>query len=55
MWQAVTYVGYLSLQALNSVSQVTQLVTAAVLWYMTSITVKKEVLRGSEHSIMHGS
>jgi len=55
MWQAVSYVGYLSPQALNSVSQVTQLVTATVLWYTTSITVKWEILRGSEHRIIHGS
>jgi hypothetical protein len=52
-WQA-TY-GYLSPQALNSVSQVTQLGTETVLCYMTSITVKWEILGGSEHSIIHGS
>jgi len=55
MWQAVSYVGYLSPQAMNSVSQVTQLGTATVLWYTTSITVKWEILRGSEHRIIHGS
>jgi len=54
-WQAVSYVGYLSPQAMNSVSQVTQLGTATVLWYTTSITVKWEILRGSEHRIIHGS